>query len=81
MLENLIHRHGTVEARASDALQGFGKLINISNIMQLIKLATKLRSNISQPSANTAMKVKRITDDKKLENVLIKTCNTNRERR
>jgi hypothetical protein len=65
MLENLIHRHGTVEAGASDRLQGFGKLTYISNIMQLIKLGTKLCSNISQPSANTATKVKCITDDKK----------------
>jgi len=39
-------------------LQGLGKIINISNIMQFIKLDTKLCRNISQLSADTDTKVK-----------------------
>jgi hypothetical protein len=66
MLENLSHRIGTAEARASDPLQGLGKIIDISNIMQFIKLVTKRCRNLSQLPANTDTKVKCITEDRKI---------------
>ena len=48
------------------ALKGLGKIINISNIMQFIKLDTKFCRNISQLSADTDAKVKCITQDRKI---------------
>jgi len=47
-------------------LQGLGKIINISSIMQFIKLDTTLCRNISQLSADTDTKAKCITEDRKI---------------
>lgn len=54
-------------------LQGLGKIINISNIMQFIKLDTKLYINISQLSADTGTKVKCITENRKIGSRSAKT--------
>lgn len=81
MLENLSHRIGTAEARASDPLQGLGKTINSSNIMQFIKLATKRCRNLNQLSGNTDTNVKCITEDRKIESRFAKTLQNNNKKR
>jgi hypothetical protein len=62
-----------VKSERQIALQGLGKIINISDIMQFIKLDTILCRNVSQLSSDTNTKVKCITEDRKIGSRFAKT--------